>query len=139
MILTRNKSIIRPGYSYKTSIMRKKSLVTTMSCPNNVDPTFVHMYINSICSRFEDKQSCISSLVFPPIDEQIHILDVLREISSETEITPIIGPLISFLIKHDLDKVNTLLNLFLEYKIILSELKDLATESLPIIHDIVNI
>jgi hypothetical protein len=103
---------------------------------NKVDPTFLHVYLNSVCRSFGDPASikaCFKSLIIPPFEEQMKIMDNLRKLNATVDISEIQGPLMSLFVQHEFEKAKELLAHYIEYRTEFEQIKELVADSLPLI------
>uniref|UniRef100_A0A6C0BGC0 Uncharacterized protein n=1 Tax=viral metagenome TaxID=1070528 RepID=A0A6C0BGC0_9ZZZZ len=112
-----------------------KRYVRPIRCLSNgthIDPDFFHAFSTSLCGSYgiEESRKCMHMLDIPPIDEQINIMDTLRDISNTVDITLIQGPLMNLIVHHDYEKAAKLLKAFVEYQHTFEHLKTLAQSSL---------
>lgn len=105
-----------------------------------VDPTFINMYIGSVCKAesLGEFNRCVAGLVVPPIDEQWKVMDILRKTSEVTDITGILGPCMNLLVHKRYEEYTDLVNMFIQYHAQLDAIKDMVNDAMPIVGNIMD-
>ncbi len=120
-----------------TSFKERKFLKVRLSPIKSaaIDPDFIYAYTSSICNsnNLQEVRRCVECLQIPPYEDQVKIMQVIRELSRSIDITIIQGPIMNLLVENKIDQVNEILGALREYQEAASTLKDMAIAAMPAI------
>lgn len=108
---------------------RYRYVTCLKACPDttSVDPIFLQMYTKYICKP-DETASCLMNMVIPELSEQQLIVKQLIGISKVTTIDGLEGTFMKFLLMHDANNVEKLLNLTVNYNMLLAAIRDVVSQ-----------
>lgn len=102
-------------------IPRAVEIALNVADTTSVDPEFITTLLNSVCRQHANTpdtlQTCISMLKIPPLEEQIAVMDTLRQLNEAVDIEPVVGTMMQILLAHDMETAKLLIHSLLDYEI----------------------
>lgn len=108
----KNDSVVYPEYFelYVDTICKAKQ-----NEMNILDSSYMYDGINSINNDFNMIEQCIQRMYVPPPEKQLKILESMKEIANNVNISSADGAVMKLLIREDDDTLNILLELIQQY------------------------
>jgi hypothetical protein len=123
--------------AFKKCVQKRVQQMSNRTLPTKrcaaIDPDFIYAYTSSICNsnNLQEVRRCVECLQIPPYEDQVKIMQVIRELSRSIDITIIQGPIMNLLVENKIDQVNEILGALREYQEAASTLKDMAIAAMP--------
>ena len=133
---SRNKVVNSSKIRHPVICLGSLDAVSTI---HDIDPVFFHVYVENVCKSSEQIRQCIASLYMPPIEKQLHIMDILRQTMDVIDISDILGSAMSLLIKDDMEKYKELVKAYAEHQLQLEHIQDIVKHALPLKTNIINV
>lgn len=125
--MSRNRICMHPVH--KRLLKCQKACLETFSAldTTSVDPMFLQMYTSYIC-RSDESASCLMNMVIPVLEDQQAIVKQMISISEITTIDGLEGTFMKFLLMHDEKGADNLLNLAINYNMLLAAIRDVVSQ-----------
>ena len=121
-------------HTLKPTIPTRKAILPRITIPKATPDSaiftpFLYTFIEHMCPNSEAATYCLDTeLIIPPYDEQIQIVNTMRNIYEHVDITGADHAIFKLLLTHELEKLNEILHAIQEYRSLGQHIADLISQ-----------